>query len=130
MCYVDAYEKEHVPMLSDAISGGGIPIPSTSSKKSLHSLGIRINFIGNRVQCFDDNNQNMITIYKSKMSELLQTIPKSLPTKKCDDFEESIQTTTRVVGGEWFTNKTDKKSTPINGRWFIKNDKIKEDKIK
>ena len=30
MCDVDAYNKEHVPMLDDAFSGGGRQITSTS----------------------------------------------------------------------------------------------------
>ena len=28
MCVVDAYNKDHIPMLDDASSGGGIPMKS------------------------------------------------------------------------------------------------------
>ena len=41
-----------------------------------------MNFLENWVQCFDDNYHKIIAIYKSKMSELFETIPKSLPLKK------------------------------------------------
>ena len=68
MCSVDAHDKENVPMPSDTISGGGRPMPSTSYKKSLYSLGHTINFLDNCIQCFDDNDQNIIAIYKSKTS--------------------------------------------------------------
>ena len=50
MCYVDAYNKENVRMPIDAGSGGVIPIPSTSSKKSLYSLSNTINYLDNRIQ--------------------------------------------------------------------------------
>ena len=69
-------------MPSDASSGDGITMPSVSSKKSLHSLDHTANFIDGWLQCFDDNYQNRISIYKSKMSELFETTPKSLPPKK------------------------------------------------
>ena len=32
MCAVDAYDKDHVPIHYDASSGGGRPMPITSSK--------------------------------------------------------------------------------------------------
>ena len=35
MCDVDAYKKEHEPMINDESSGGVIPMPSTSSKEAL-----------------------------------------------------------------------------------------------
>ena len=72
MCSVDVYDKEHVPMPSDASSGGARPMPNTSSKNSLYSLGHTINFLGNWLQCFDNNYQNRIAIYKSKMSKLFE----------------------------------------------------------
>ena len=81
MCYTDAYDKEHVTMPSYASSDGRIPMPSTSYKKSLYSLGHKIKFLDNWLQWFDDNYQNIISIYKSKMSKLIETIPK-LPPKK------------------------------------------------
>ena len=69
MCSVYAYGKDHVPMTSDASSGGGRSMPSTSSKKALYSLGHTINFLDNWLQCFGGNYQNRIAIYKNKMRE-------------------------------------------------------------
>ena len=51
-------------MPSDASSGGGRPIPSASSKKAPYSLGPKINFIDNWLQCFDESDHNIIAIYK------------------------------------------------------------------
>ena len=36
------------------------------------------------------------------MSELFKTIPKSLPPKKDEDYEENCQPTIGAVGEEWF----------------------------
>ena len=80
MCSVDTYDKEHVPIPSDASSKGGIPMPIMSSKKAIYSLGHTINFIDNWIKWFDVNNQNRIAIYKIKMGELFQKIPKLLPS--------------------------------------------------
>ena len=76
MCYVDVYDKEHVPISDDASIGGGRTIPSTYSKKALFSLVHTINFLYNCIQCFEVNYQNIIMIYKSNMSEVFKTIPK------------------------------------------------------
>ena len=38
MPYVGAYGKDHIPIPSDAISGGVKPIPSTSSKNHFYNL--------------------------------------------------------------------------------------------
>ena len=73
-------------MPRDEIIGGGIPMQSTSSKKVLYSLGHTINFLDNWLQWFDENYQNIIAIYKIKMSEWFETIPESLPQKKGDDY--------------------------------------------
>ena len=53
----DAYDKEHVPMPDDEISGGGRPIPSTPYRESLFSLGQTINFIDNCLQMISANYQ-------------------------------------------------------------------------
>ena len=82
MCSVDAYEKYHITMPSDARSGSGISMPSNSYKKAMYSLGQKINFLDNWLQCFDENYQNKIAIYNIKMSELFKTIPKKLPPKR------------------------------------------------
>ena len=79
---MDVYDKEHVSIPSDASIFGEIPMTSMSSKKSLYSLVHTYNFLDNWIQCFDEDYQNRIAIYKSKMSELFETIPKSLPLKK------------------------------------------------
>ena len=79
MCSIDTYYKEHVPIPSGASSVGGIPMPIMSYKQAIYSLGHTINFIDNWTKWFDVNNQNQIAIYKSKMSEFFQTIPKLLP---------------------------------------------------
>ena len=86
MCAVDAYDKDHVPIRYDASSGGGRPMPITSSKESLISIGHKINFIYNWLQLFEDNYDNRIMIHKIKMSELFKTILNSLPPNKIDDY--------------------------------------------
>ena len=91
MCYVDGYDKEHVPMSDDASNGGGIPIPSTLSKEALYSLGKTINFIENWIQCFEVNHENRIMIYKTNMSEVFKRIPKSLSPKLPDDSKRNIR---------------------------------------
>ena len=53
MCSVYAYGKDHVPMTSDASSGGGIPITSMSYNETLLSLVHTINSIDNWFQCFE-----------------------------------------------------------------------------
>ena len=53
MCSFDAYDKENVTITSDASSGDGITMPSTSSKESIYSLGHTIYFIENWLQLFD-----------------------------------------------------------------------------
>ena len=57
MCSFGSYDKCNVPSHSDEISGGGIPIPSTSSKKEVYSLGWAIKFLVNWLKLFDDNYQ-------------------------------------------------------------------------
>ena len=64
MCAVDVYDKEHVPMPDDVSSGVGRPMPITSPKEALFSLGQTINFIDNWLQCFDESDHNIIAIYK------------------------------------------------------------------
>ena len=76
MCAVDVYDKEHVPMPDDVSSGVGRPMPITSPKEALFSLGQTINFIDNWLQCFEFNDENIITVYKRNTSELFKTIPK------------------------------------------------------
>ena len=76
MCSVDAYNKEHVLMTSDASSVGGRPMTSKPSKKALYSLGHTINFIDNWLQCFDDNYHNKSAIYKSTLSDSFKKITK------------------------------------------------------
>ena len=56
-------------------------------------------FIDNWLQLFDDNYQYRISINKMKMSELFETIPKTIPPKKGDDYKDNFQRTTRAVGG-------------------------------
>ena len=47
MCYIYVYEKEHQSSsCDDVISGGGFPLPTTSTKEDLESLGATIYFIG------------------------------------------------------------------------------------
>ena len=98
MCAVDAYSKEHIPIPDYASSGGDVPIPSTSSKESLISLGQKINFIDNWLQCFEDSYDNKIFISRRNMSELFKTIPKLLPAKKPDEYKTNYQTTIKTVG--------------------------------
>ena len=47
MCRFDLYEKYHVSLSYDDNSVGGIPMPNTSSKELLFSLGQIIDFIDN-----------------------------------------------------------------------------------
>ena len=60
------------------------------------------------------------------MSELFETIPKSLPPKKGDDYNEKNRTMRRAVGGEWFINKINSKLPPIKRRRLRKKELIKE----
>ena len=78
-------------MHDDASRGVGIPIPSTSSKESLFSLGRTINFIENCLQCFEVNYDNRITIYKRNIIKLFKTVPKSLTIKKLIVIKQSIR---------------------------------------
>ena len=59
MCSIDAYGKGRVSSTDGAISGGRRPIPSTSYKESILSLGQTINFINNGLQCFESNYYNI-----------------------------------------------------------------------
>ena len=77
-------------------------MPITSSKESLLSFGNTIKFIDNWLQCFEVNYQNIIIIYKRKISEFFKTIPKQFPPKKPDDYKAKYPTTIRVICGEWF----------------------------
>ena len=81
MHFVDAYEKEHVPIPGDASSGFVRPMSRTSYKEALLSLGQSMKFIDNCIQCFEFNYENKL-IYKINMSELFKTTPKSISTKK------------------------------------------------
>ena len=60
----------------DTSSGGGRPIPIKPSKKPLYSLSHTINSLDNEFQCFDEDHRNRIDIYKSKTSEVFETIPR------------------------------------------------------
>ena len=44
-------------------SGGRRPLTSMSLKKALYSLGHKIKFLKNWLQCFDENDKNIIAIY-------------------------------------------------------------------
>ena len=63
----------------DESSGGGRPIPSTSSREALLSLCKTINFIYNWIQCFEVTYDNIIIFLKGNMSDLFKTILESLP---------------------------------------------------
>ena len=77
-------------MPSDKSSSIGLPMTSTSSKKSLYSLGHKINFLDNWLQLFHENYQNRISIHTNNMSELFKIIPKSLPPKKVMIIKKKI----------------------------------------
>ena len=47
------------------------------------------------------------------MSELFQTVPKSLPPKKCDGYRGKCQTTIKELGEEWFINSMNANTTTI-----------------
>ena len=64
------------------------------------------------------------------MSELFKTIPKSVPSKKTDDYKESFQTTIRAVGGEWNIYQMNANPSHINRKRLSKKEKIKEYKIR
>ena len=57
------------------------------------------------LQLFYDNYQNRIAIYKINMSELFQTIPKSIPPKRGDGYKEKKHTTIKEVCDDLFANK-------------------------
>ena len=73
-------------MHDDAISGDRISLPISTFKVALISLGWTINFIDNRLQCFENNYDRIIVSYKENMSELFKTIPTLLPQKILDDY--------------------------------------------
>ena len=77
MCSINDYSKENAPMPDDTSSGGGRPMPSTSSKEVLISFGHTIKFIFYWLQCFEVNYDNKI-----KMIVLFKIIPKLFPPKK------------------------------------------------
>ena len=53
MCSVYTYNKGHVLIPDDAITGGGIPIPSVSYKDALYHLCQKIKFLDNWFQFFE-----------------------------------------------------------------------------
>ena len=64
MCDVCAYYKEHVTMPDYASSGGGRPMTIKSQKGAIFALSQTIIFIDHWLQCFEDNDDNRIVIYK------------------------------------------------------------------
>ena len=91
LCSVDEYDIDRVSMTIDEICGCRRTIPSMLSKISLYSIGNTINFLDNWLQWLDENYQNIIDIYKSKMSELFKKTPKSIPQKKGDDYKKKFR---------------------------------------
>ena len=107
-------------MTDYAGSGGGRPMPNKSSKHSLFSLGHTMKLFEILLQLFEVNYENRIMIYKINISELLKTIPKSLPPKSPNDYQGKYQTTIKAVVGGWFLEKANSKITPIKRSWFSK----------
>ena len=76
-------------MPDDESSGGGISIPIISLKK-LYLLDHTINFLDNWIQYYDDNYQNIISIYKINMKRLLWKVAREL-TKISDYYKEKTR---------------------------------------
>ena len=62
------------------------------------------------------------------MSELLETITKSLPPKITDDYKEKFHTTIREVSEEWFIKNMNSKPPLIKRKRLSKTEQIKKDK--
>ena len=120
MYYIGVYDKEHVSMPDDKSSGGVIPIHITSYKEELFSLGHTINFLGNWIQFFEVNYENIITFYKINISELSKKIPKLLHLFKNDGYKTKFQKTTKAVGGEWFIEKMNSRIPPYQEKYIDK----------
>ena len=54
MCAVDTYKTDNILIPDDSSSGGGRPMPITTSKGSLILLDKTINVIDNWIQLFKD----------------------------------------------------------------------------
>ena len=55
MCAFDAYNRIHPSLPYGGISVGGRSLPIISSTYALESLGRKVSFINNWLQCFEDN---------------------------------------------------------------------------
>ena len=81
-CDIDAYNKQKPPIGPEyATSDGDKYLSSTSSTKSLDSLGYKLECIDQWLQYFDAKYSNENTMYYAKIRELFRTIPQNLPEK-------------------------------------------------
>ena len=68
ICVIYTYNKKNPPKLPDyAISGSDRPLLSTSLTRSLESLGHKLEFIGQCIQCFESNFSTRVSMYNDKM---------------------------------------------------------------
>ena len=54
MCSIKLYDNLHQTYADSASSGGSIPLPDGSTKDMLVSLGYTMNFVGSRLQSFQE----------------------------------------------------------------------------
>ena len=71
MFSIDAQRREHQSSIcDDGRSGGGCPLPITSTKKALDSLGATIDFIGCWIEALEHDFLERCHFYTRFMEEL------------------------------------------------------------
>ena len=82
MCYIDAYEIEHQSYsCDDGRSGGGCPLPRTSTTEALELRGATIDLIGCWIESLEHNFLEGCSLYTHYMRNLFHKIPVKLPNK-------------------------------------------------
>ena len=124
------YDKDHLSGPDDGSSCGNIPCPIAPYKEALESLDHTISFIYDWLQCFEDNYEERIILYKQKIIELFKKIPLSLTPINPDDYKKNIRQLSSQYRGGWFIEKMYSNIPSINIRWLSKKEQNEEDKIK
>ena len=79
MCSIEADEREKKYINDESSSGVGIPLPINSTKNSLISFVVTINFIDSWIKSFKTNYLHQTKIYCEEMHEKFKTPPVILP---------------------------------------------------
>ena len=75
LCSIDAHEKYHPSSCDDGSSGGGCPLPSNSTKKSLVLLSATMDFISCWLKSLEQNVLQRCNMYFFNKNKLFQKIP-------------------------------------------------------